>query len=71
LGKGQQTNRLIGDYVKEYPRLHYIDISTPLMVNDSTIRDDIFVEDNLHLNSTGYALWTEVVKPIVAAAVEK
>jgi lysophospholipase L1-like esterase len=30
---------------------------------DGKPRPDIFVEDGLHMNHNGYALWTEIVRP--------
>lgn len=71
LPKGQTTNRLIAEFAAKYPTLHYIDIATPLMINDSTIMDDIFIDDNLHLNAKGYGIWTETIKPIVQATLAK
>lgn len=41
--------------------LDYIDI-TPVMLDQGLPRD-LYVEDGLHMNPQGYALWTEIVKP--------
>src|SRR6476661_5704231 len=30
---------------------------------DHKPRSDIFIEDNLHMNEKGYALWQEIIKP--------
>ena len=33
-----------------------------LIANDGEPRDDVFLRDGLHLNATGYAAWTRVVR---------
>lgn len=47
------------------PRIHYIDVATPFMKADGTVRDDIFVEDNLHLNEKGYDIWAETIREVL------
>ena len=49
------------------PRIHYIDVATPFMKADGTVRDDIFVEDNLHLNEKGYDIWAETIREVLMA----
>jgi lysophospholipase L1-like esterase len=41
--------------------LDYIDV-TPAML-DQGLPKDLYVEDGLHMNPQGYALWTQIVKP--------
>ncbi|WGU68051.1 hypothetical protein QIU19_11995 [Capnocytophaga canimorsus] len=41
----------------------YIDITKVMYDTEGNLRQDIFVEDKLHLNTEGYRLWTEVIKP--------
>ncbi|GGG51338.1 hypothetical protein GCM10011403_05630 [Pseudohongiella nitratireducens] len=47
------------------PRIHYIDVATPFMQDDGKVRDDIFVEDNLHLNEKGYDIWAEAIREVL------
>jgi len=36
----------------------------PAMLNaDGTIREDIFIEDRLHMNAKGYAIWKKILLP--------
>ena len=49
-------------------RLHYINVSDALLGSDGTPRDDVFIFDGLHLNATGYAAWTAVIRPILMDA---
>lgn len=43
----------------------YLDIATPMMEAEGFVREDLFVEDGLHLNTKGYAVWTETIRPIL------
>ncbi len=43
--------------------LEYIDVDSPLLGPHGEPRRDLFVEDELHLNDSGYAIWAELVAP--------
>ena len=58
----QRANRAIREWVGGDPRLHYVDVSTPMLAEDGQPRDDVFLFDGLHLNSTGYAVWSDPVR---------
>ena len=51
---------------EEYQKVEYLDISTAMMLNDSIIRDDIFLPDSIHMNQKGYAIWTKILKDELA-----
>ena len=56
------ANRLVREYARENPSLEYADLATPLLdTNDSP--GDFYVEDGLHLNEAGYALWRKALAP--------
>lgn len=44
-------------------RVEYIDVDGPLLGPDGEPRRDLFVDDELHLNDAGYAIWAELVAP--------
>lgn len=44
----------------------FIDVWTPMLGDDGLPSRDIYVEDKLHMNAAGYALWREVVGPFLA-----
>jgi lysophospholipase L1-like esterase len=41
--------------------LVYIDVVTPMLAADGTPRADIFIDDRLHMNAKGYAIWRQRV----------
>lgn len=45
-------------------RLSYADVYS-VMLDGDTVREDIFIQDRLHMNEKGYALWDEVIRPML------
>ena len=41
---------------------HYVDVATPFLWEDGTVMEDIFVEDNLHLNDMGNLIWGATIR---------
>ncbi len=44
------------------PLVHYIDVASPFLKLDGTVMTDIFVDDGLHLNDKGNAIWGKAIK---------
>jgi lysophospholipase L1-like esterase len=42
--------------------LHYIDVSSQMINSKREVNDSLFIEDGVHLNEKGYAIWKEVIK---------
>jgi len=61
--KIQTANQRIEAFCRRDERLVYIDVFNPMIGGDGKPRAELFVEDKLHLNPAGYALWTELIKP--------
>jgi len=61
----QKANTLVKDYCAQDDRLAYIDVFSQMIEPDGTPRKELFVEDDLHMNAKGYALWTTVVGPFL------
>ncbi len=60
----QQANQLIRDYASQQAEVVFVDVAAAMMEGDE-VKQDIFVEDNLHMNSKGYALWTGLLRPML------
>ena len=63
-----RANAFIEGITRSDPRLHFIDVATPLLDAKGVPRDDVLLFDGLHRNDTGYAVWAEVVAPVLHAA---
>jgi lysophospholipase L1-like esterase len=44
------------------PLVYFVDVATPLLDVNGNVMQDIFVEDDLHLNDLGNAIWGAVIK---------
>jgi len=64
----QAANQLIRDYSAGDARRQYLDIVPAMLDAHGQPRRDVFRWDGIHLNARGYAIWTTVIRPIVAAA---
>ncbi len=65
-----EANMLIKDFSEKDSRLFYLDAATPLLTEDGKPNRDLFLKDNLHLNSEGYKLWTKLLRPVIKATLE-
>lgn len=61
----REANRLIAEYTEEQEQLEYVDVATPLLGNDGLPRQELFEDDQLHLNAAGYQIWNKIVRPLL------
>lgn len=57
----REANRLIEEFTRTDSRLAFIDTFSHMLGPDGQPLPDIFVDDRLHMNPKGYAIWTAVV----------
>ena len=60
----EALNAAIERMAKRDKRLSYADVYS-VMLDGDTVREDIFIQDRLHMNEQGYALWDEVIRPML------
>lgn len=64
----QEANRRIAALAEADPNLTVLDIATPMLAGgDGPPPDSLFRMDGLHLSASGYAVWTEVIRPQLLA----
>ena len=56
-------NLLIKRYLNEKRNASFIDVYHKMLNEDGTPIKEIFIEDNLHINSEGYKVWQTIIKP--------
>lgn len=66
----QLANGLIRQYAQSDKLLSYADIATPMLGDDGKPRKELFRDDGLHLNKTGYEVWAKVIAPMIEAGVK-
>ncbi len=60
----EALNSAIERWAKREKRLEYADVYSP-MLDGQMVREDLFIEDRLHMNEKGYALWDAVIRPMI------
>ncbi|KAA3609198.1 MAG: hypothetical protein DWQ05_22960 [Calditrichaeota bacterium] len=61
----KKANGLIKEFCRSRNNLTFVDVSSGMLQTDGEIRSDIFIKDNLHMNAKGYAIWAEMIKPLL------
>jgi lysophospholipase L1-like esterase len=64
--KMEKANLLIQTYLSIQPHTAFADVYHPMLNPDGTIRSEIFLEDSLHMNAKGYAIWQKVITPYLS-----
>jgi lysophospholipase L1-like esterase len=60
------ANRLIAADCAHDKLLQFVDVWPAMLGDDGAPKQDLFVEDGLHLSDAGYSLWAELLRPLVA-----
>lgn len=60
-----EANSLIKAYVNGQKNASFADVYAPMLGADGQPRPDLFQADGLHLNEQGYALWKQVIGPLL------
>lgn len=66
-GKVKAANALIKARCRGDATLIYIDIFSQMIGPNGEPRPEFFVEDQIHMNSSGYAIWRDVVAPYLVS----
>lgn len=65
LTKYKEANQQIEKFLKTDKKAAFADVYQPMLKTDGTVMDDIFKEDNLHMNAKGYAIWKKVLEKLL------
>jgi lysophospholipase L1-like esterase len=57
-----ETNSRILEFIRRNNQLSYVDTATPMLGADGMPRRELFLDDGLHLNQTGYRLWSDILR---------
>ncbi|MFT5676004.1 MAG: lysophospholipase L1-like esterase [Paraglaciecola sp.] len=56
------TNQLLMQYAESKDTLSYVDITSSMIGANGRLKDNIFIDDGMHLNPLGYELWDPIIK---------
>ena len=63
LFKMKQINKIVKRFLEQKTNTAFVDVFTPMLLPNGKIMPDIFLEDKLHMNAKGYAIWQKAIKP--------
>lgn len=59
----QEANSLIKNFLKGKRNTAFIDVYHKMLNKDGTPNKSLFIEDELHMNAKGYAIWKKIIQP--------
>ena len=63
MSKMKQTNSLIKNFLSKQKNASFINVFKPMLLADGKPRPQIFLDDSLHMNAKGYAIWKKAIQP--------
>lgn len=57
------ANVMIKKFLQTKKKTNFIDVYHSMLQNDGSPMEDIFLEDRLHMNAKGYAIWQKIIQP--------
>ena len=63
--KYMQLNSELSLYAGSTPYTGFVNVWSPAMDASGEVMKDIFLEDNLHMNAKGYAIWKKAIEPFL------
>ena len=61
--KMQQSNKMIKEFLSTQRNTAFIDVHRPMLGTNGEPLPEIFLEDSLHMNEKGYAIWKKEIQP--------
>jgi lysophospholipase L1-like esterase len=61
----KEANLMVKELSDKDERVSFADVGTVLLGRDGKPDTQLYVNDNLHLNSKGYEAWTRLLKPMI------
>ncbi|MBS1597210.1 MAG: G-D-S-L family lipolytic protein [Bacteroidetes bacterium] len=58
-----EANSLIKKYISKQKNISFIDVYPKMLNADGKPKPEIYVEDSLHMNAKGYAIWQKIIQP--------
>lgn len=62
-GKFIQANNLIENFLKKQNNAKFVSVWKAMLGPNGKPRQELFIEDNLHMNAKGYAIWQKLIQP--------
>lgn len=59
------VNAAVAELAESDPKVDYLDVDTPMIGEDGKPRPELFIADGLHLSEAGYAIWNDLIRPLL------
>lgn len=59
----EQSNQLIKDFIAKQAHAKFINVFDAMLNSNGTIKQELFLKDDLHMNEKGYAIWQKIIEP--------
>ena len=63
--KYEEVNAALSELASAQDGISFADVWTPALNADGQVLDHIFIQDNLHMNAEGYAIWEKAIGPFL------
>lgn len=63
MGKMREGNTMIRNFLKTKKQTAFADVYKEMIDDEGKPIAELFLEDNLHMNKKGYAIWQKVIEP--------
>jgi lysophospholipase L1-like esterase len=63
MSKMTEANKLIRSFLKTQKKTAFIDVYHKMLNKKGKPKEEIFGEDQLHMNAKGYAIWQKAIEP--------
>jgi lysophospholipase L1-like esterase len=58
-----EANSLIKKFISKQKNISFIDVYNKMLNEDGKPKPEIYIEDSLHMNAKGYAIWQKIIQP--------
>jgi lysophospholipase L1-like esterase len=58
-----EANQMTKDFINTQQHASYVDVDQPMLNGNNQPKAEIFLEDSLHMNAKGYAIWQKAIQP--------
>ena len=60
-GRYLELHKEMKKMLSGYDFAYYVDVATPMLTPSGDFREELYIEDGVHMNEKGYAVWKEVL----------
>ena len=61
-----ETNRLIKKFLHKQSKTKFVNVHDAMLNTDGSVKPEIFMGDQLHMNEKGYVIWQKIMKKVLA-----